>query len=91
MNGVQQPSLWDFKLIPNVGIRPSLSPRHLQNVSVIFVLKRCEVLNVITLAIFSTSVPKISFSTISEPGTGYNYPGLTSVRGRWEYTGSQDL
>ena len=24
-----------------------------------------------SLAIFSTSVPKISFSTISEPGTGY--------------------
>ena len=26
------------------------------------------------LAIFSTSVPKMSFSTISEPGTGYNAP-----------------
>ena len=37
--GVQQPSYWNFKLISNTAIRPSLSPRLTQNLSVTFVFK----------------------------------------------------
>ena len=37
--GVQQPSFWNFKLISNRAIRPSLSPLHTQNLSVTFVFK----------------------------------------------------